>query len=619
MKGWCGKILRVDLTRTKHVIQALDEKLARDYLGGRGFAAKMLWDEVGPDVGPYDPENLFIVAAGPLTGLLLPSSGKLVVAAKSPLTGGYGDGNIGTKAAVQLRKAGYDMLILKGRAEKPTVLVVDDESVSFKDAGDLWGSKTYHAQEVLEEEYGKDAGILLTGPSGEKLVRFAVIVSDYGRAGGRPGLGAVLGSKNVKAIVFKGSGEIPVADEEIADMGKQGYEEVRNAKGYDFWIRQGTMMTVEWAQGNSVLPTWNFTEGVFDQADGISGKTMEEQFKVLRKGCPNCNMQCGNVCEIREGPLKGGKTELDYENAGMLGSNIGIGDMNWVLTLNLLADEMGADTISLGSVMAFITEAYIKGLVSEDKIGIKPRWGDGEAYYRLAEMICNRQGYGDVLAEGVRRVALGLGRGSMAYAMHVKGLEISAYDCHAAPGMALAYGTSPIGAHHKDAWYIAWELKLGREVISREKVEGVIRMQRIRGGLFESAVTCRLPWIELNFNLEWYPKYLKAATGLEFTLEDLWKISDRIYSLIRSYWIREYPDWSREMDYPPEKWFTQPLSKGPLKGWTLKSSDYDQLLTWYYEARGWDRNGIPKISTLKSLGLEYVIDKLKDRGVKLEE
>jgi len=616
--GWTGRILRVDLSNEKHTVQNLDAKDAVDLLGGRGLAVKILWDELRPGTDPFSPENRLIFATGPLTGFALPSSGKLVIAAKSPLTGGYGDGNIGTRASVQLRKAGYDLIVVQGKAKELSLLYVEDDSVEIKSATDLWGRNAYEVQDLLEEEYEK-AGILVIGPGGEKLVRFAVVVSEKGRAGGRTGMGAVMGSKNLKAVVIKGTKEIlAINPEGLKEMAKEGYAEIKAAENYDFWIRQGTMATIEWSQTNSVLPTYNFREGVFDEWEGISGSKMEE-YKVSQKGCPFCNMQCGMQCEIRGGPYKGGICEVDYENIGMLGSNLGIGDFDWALNLNLLADKEGIDTITLGSVLGFATECMEKGLLSKEEVGIDLKWGDSQAMFELAEMVASRKGIGDQMAEGVKRFSAKLGHGSEKFAMHVKGLEITAYDCHAAPGMALAFGTSPIGAHHKDAWFIAWELKLGRDLITKEKVERLIEMQRIRGGFFEAAVTCRLPWIELGFNLEWYPKFLKAVTGLDYTLNDLWLIADRIYNLVRAFWIRENPNWSRKMDYPPDKWFEEPLTKGPLKGAKLDRGAYDQLLSWYYEIRGWDERGIPTKSTLKKSGLDYVIDGLEAVGVTLSQ
>jgi len=610
--GWTGKILRVDLSRGKSVVQDLDPKAAVEFLGGRGLAIKALWEELRPGTDPLSPDNLLIFATGPLTGLTLPSSGKMVIAAKSPLTGGYGDGNIGTKASVQLKKAGYDAVIVSGKAEEPSMIVIEDDNVEIKSAKDLWGVTTYKAQDELEKEYGKNAGILVIGPAGENLVKISVVTSEKGRAGGRPGMGAVMGSKNLKALVVKGSKEIPLDNpKELARLGAEAYKDVKSKEAYDFWIRQGTMMTIEWAQENSALPTYNFNEAVFEGFDKIGGNAMEKMYKVSQKGCPNCNMPCGNITEIKEGPSEGRTTELDYENVAMNGSNLGIDNMNWVMSLNLYSDEAGLDAISMGSVLAFATEAVEKGVLSKEEVGVNLEWGNGPAMLELAKMIANREGFGDTLAEGVARASAKIGNGAERFAMHIKGLEVSAYDCHAYLGMALAYGTSPIGAHHKDAWFISIEVREGRGVASKERVEKLIWMQNTRGGFFESSVTCRLPWVEVGFDLEWYPKFLKAATGLDMTWEDLYIISDRIYSLIRAFWIREKGGWTRNMDYPPVKWFEQPLTKGPLAGTKLDRDSYNQMLDWYYELRGWDSNGIPRKSTLRKLGLEYVIPELE--------
>lgn len=602
MYGWNGRILRVDLSKGKWSVQEYDSSLALNFIGGRGFAIKILWDELEPGTPPLSPKNKFILAAGPLTGLPLASSGKMVVAAKSPLTNGYGDGNVGTFASVYMRKAGYDAVVIDGVSEKPIYLYVENDRVEFIDASDLWGLNSFEAERKLYEIHGKDSGIILIGPAGENLVKYATVVSQEGRAGGRPGMGAVMGSKKLKAVVFKGTREIPLANpSELKELGRRGYEDIKSKSGYDFWIRQGTMMTIEWCQENSTLPTYNYREGVFDFASEIDGYTMEK-LKIKRRGCPFCNMQCGNVV-LDADDLE---SELDYENVAMLGADIGIGDLKKVSVLNRLCDELGLDTISTGNVIGFAMEASEKKLIEE-----KIEWGDFEKAKELIEAIAYRRGIGDLLAEGVKVISERIGGNSYKWAMHVKGLEMSAYDCHAAPGMALAFATSPIGAHHKDAWVISWEMKVGRFNYTEDKVDKVIEFQRIRGGMFESLVTCRFPWIELGFNLDWYEKFLKAATGVTITLNDLYKVGDRIYTLIRAFWVREHKGWSRELDMPPARWFEEPLTKGSLAGAKLDKEKWDKLLSWYYEKRGWDQNGIPKKSTLKELGLNYVISELE--------
>jgi aldehyde:ferredoxin oxidoreductase len=605
MYGWTGKILRVNLTKEKTIVDQYEATFAMSFLGGRGFAIKILWDELRPGVDPLSPANKLVFAAGPLTGWPLPSSGKLVVAAKSPLTRGYGDGNVGTQAAVQMRRAGYDAIIVDGRAKNPTSLLVQDNSVQFLDGKDLWGLNSFEAEKKLRNLHGRSSGTLLIGQAGENMVSFANVVCQEGRAGGRPGIGAVMGSKNLKAVVIIGSGELQSAHpKEMRELGAEAYREVLGKPNYAFWKRQGTMMTVEWSQENSVLPTYNYREGVFDKASDIGGFAMEE-IKVSNRGCPQCNMTCGNVVRDSDGK----DSELDYENVTMLGSNIGLGDLKQVAALNRMADEFGLDTISLGNVLGFAMEASERGVIKE-----KVPWGDFKRSQTLVEDITFKRGLGRVLANGVRSAAEQIGKGSDRWAMHVKGLEISAYDCHTTPGMALAYATSSIGAHHKDAWVISWEVKTGREGYGEEKVDKVIELQRIRAGVFESLTVCRLPWVEVGFELEWYPKFLQAATGLEISWAELNTIGDRIFNLIRAFWVREFGDeWSREMDVPPARWFEEPTTRGPLKDSKLDRSKYDAMLQSYYEKRGWDKRGIPSRTTLSNLGLEDVAEQLGKR------
>jgi len=609
MKGWTGRILRVNLTKGKAVTQEFDSKFALNWLGGRGFAAKILWDELKPGTDPFSPENRLIFATGPLTGASLPSSGKLLVAAKSPLTGGYGDGNIGTWACVMMRKAGYDALIVEGRAEKPTIIKIEDDKTEFLDAKDYWGRGVFETEKDLKKKYGDVTGVVAIGKAGENKVKFANIVSQEGRGGGRPGIGAVMGSKNLKAVAIKGTKELPAADmAELKKLGLEGYKEVLAKPGYKFWKRQGTMMVVDWCQESSVLPTFNYREGVFDEAEAISGSTMEKM-KVAQRGCPQCNMTCGNVITDSQNE----PAELDYENVAMLGSNIGLGDLRKVATLNRLADDYSLDTISLGNTIGFAMEASEKKLIS-DKI----EWGDFEKAKALVEEIANNKGkLGVLLAQGVRYASEKLGKDSSKWAMHVKGLEITAYDCHTTPAMALAFGTAAVGAHHKDAWVISWEVKYGRESYDEAKVDKIIEFQRIRGGMFEGLTACRLPWVEVGFELDWYPRFMKAATGVNITLEDMYKIADRIYALIRAFWVREYgKQWSSAMDMVPARWFTEPLTKGPMKGRKLDKTKYEAMLRMYYKKRGWDSRSIPTKSTLTKLGLADVAQQL-NKHVKL--
>ncbi len=606
MFGWTGKFLHVNLSKGKAVADAYDANLAHDFLGGRGFAIKILWDELKNGIEPFSPDNKLVFAAGPLTGFSLPSSGKLVVASKSPLTGGYGDGNIGTLAAVQMRKAGYDATVVEGRAKKPMILVIRDETVEFLDATDLWELNSFETEKRLSSIYGNTAGILCIGQAGENLVKYATIVSQEGRSGGRPGMGAVMGSKVLKAVVFIGSHDLKAAfPKEMQELGAEAYREVLTRPNYAFWKRQGTMSTIEWSQENSVLPTYNYREGVFDKAEAIGGSAMEA-IKVSNRGCPNCNMTCGNI--VKDSDRK--ESELDYENVAMLGSNIGLGDLKQVAALNRVADEFGLDTISLGNVLGFAMEASEKGLIDQDI-----PWGSFKTTKALiSDITCRKSQLGDALAEGVQSASVAIGQGSDRWAMQVKGLEISAYDCHSTPAMALAYGTSSIGAHHKDAWVISWEAKVGRQGYTAQKVDKVIELQRIRGGVFECLTVCRFPWIEVGLELDWYQKFLRTATGLEMSWDNLNTVADRGFNLTRAFWIREYgKKWDSNMDVPPARWFEEPLSKGAFKGCRLDRDKYGRMQQMYYRRRGWDERGIPRKSTLKRLGLEDAAKQLRGR------
>jgi len=602
MYAWWGRLLRINLTTGKISVNEIDRDILVKFIGGRGLAVKILWDELPAGVDPLSPYNKLVIAGGPLSGIPAPSSGKLVVASKSPLTNGYGDGNIGTMASVQLKKTGFDAIVIEGAAKKPVYIYIEDEKVEIRDADHLWGLDTFTTEDKLLREHGRNVGTLIIGPAGEHLVRYATIVSMKGRSGGRPGIGAVMGSKRVKAIVVKGTKEPKLADpEEYRKVVESSYRDILKSDNYDFWIRQGTMATIVWSHQNSCLPTMNFREGVWELHDTISGDLMEK-LKVDRRGCPYCNMMCGNVIN----DITGEESELDYENVAMLGSNLLLSDLRRVAEINKICDMMGMDTISFGNTVGYVMEASELGYIKE-----RIEWGDHKIVKELAYDTAYRRGLGSFIAEGVMRISRWLGGEAVDFAMHVKGLEISAYNCHAAPGMALAYGTSPIGAHHKDAWIISYEVKTDRFSYSREKVERLIFLQNVRGGMFESLTTCRLPWVEVGLDLSYYPKLLTYATGIEWTLENIFEAANRIYTLIRAFWIREYAGWDRYMDYPPARWFKHPLTKGPLTGAKLDVNKYSEMLNTYYELRGWDENGIPKRETLIKLGLQDVIPVLE--------
>jgi aldehyde:ferredoxin oxidoreductase len=598
MNGWTGRILRVNLSTRTFRAEPFSEAFARKWVGGRGFAVKILYDELKPGIDPLGPDNKFILAVGPIAGIPAPNTGKSVVAAKSPITGGYGDGNLGTRITEHLRKCGYDALVVEGRAERPTMLFIEDDKVEFVPADDVWGKGTYETNDWIYGKYGKGVGVLNIGQGGENLVRYAVVRSLEGRSGGRPGMGAVMGSKRLKAIVAKGSRPIPQADP--AGMKKTGIEDLRKVQEIDKasgWSLQSTTGVLAWCNEVAALPVRNFRKTHHPDAWKVDGERLNNA-RVATYGCPNCTMRCG-ITILDDA---GRESELDYENIGLLGPNLEIFDLPKVAALNYMCDDYGIDTMSSGCVLSFYADAVDHGAVPGDL-----RFGDAEKFKDLLRMIAVRRGpVGNLLADGSLRAARTIGKGSEDYAMQVKGLELAAYNCKFIPGMALAFGVSPIGAHHKESWIITFEIKeTSRESYGPEKAQKVIDLQRIRGGMFEYIVSCRFPWIELGWGLENYPKYFNAVTGLNWGLEDFWSVSDRIYAMIKLFWLREYPQTDRRLDYPPAVWFdpANADTEGPIAGKHLEREKYDGLLQHYYDIRGYDTRGIPTMATLERLGL----------------
>jgi aldehyde:ferredoxin oxidoreductase len=598
MNGWTGQILRVNLTTKTFKVESFTEDFARKWIGGRGFAVKILYDELEPGIDPLGPDNKFVVAVGPIAGIPAPNTGKTVVAAKSPMTGGYGDGNLGTRMTENLRRCGYDALIVEGRAERPTMLYIENDRVEFLPADEVWGKGTYETNDWIYAKYGKGVGVLNIGQAGENMVRYAVVRSLEGRAGGRPGMGAVMGSKRLKAIVAKGTKPIPQAD--AAAMKKVGTDDLRKVQQMDKqsgWSIQSTTGVLAWCNEVAALPVRNFRKTHHPDAWKVDGERLNNA-RIATYGCPNCTMRCGITIHDDAGR----ESELDYENIGLLGPNLELFDLPQVGALNYMCDDYGIDTMSGGCVLSFYADAVDHGAVPGDL-----RFGDVEGFKKVLTAIALRQGQvGDLLAEGSLRAARAIGKGSEAYAMQVKGLEVAAYNCKFIPGMALAFGVSPIGAHHKESWVITFELKqTSRESYGPEKAQKVIDLQRIRGGLFEYIVACRFPWIELGWGLENYPKYFKAVSGLDWTLDDFWTVSDRVYSMIKLFWLREYPETDRKLDYPPAVWFDPANvdTEGPIAGKCLEYDKYDGLLQHYYDIRGYDKRGIPTRATLERLGL----------------
>lgn len=595
-----GRVLRVDLSRSKISVKQLEKSLVRLFVGGRGFGAKMLWDELPRKVDPLSPSNKVIMATGPLTGTYSPASCKVSLVSKSPLTYGYADSSVGGGFAAALKQAGYDVVVLEGASESPVYLYINNGDVELRDARHLWGRRISDVEAALRQELGREFRVLSIGPAGENLVKYASLVTELGRASGRTGMGAIIGSKKVKAIAVYGDNDIPVYDlDELVRVSDEAYSFIRKHDDYDWWIEQGTVRTVDWCQKLGFLPTRNMREAYFERAEEIDGASMAKR-KVAFKSCFACNMPCCNPCASRDGAVL---SELDHENVAMLGSNCGIGSMDDVIKLNKLCDELGLDTISTGSAVAFTMECYERGLLNNYP-GVKLEFGNSAAAAELIEGIAYRKGLGALLADGIAEAAKKIGNDAEFFAMHVKRLEISAYESRTALGQALAYGTCDVGAHHNRCWMILEEVtELGRFNVSIEKAKHIVFLQNARA-LFDILGSCRFTWVELKLPLTYYPRIFKAVTSMDYSLQDLLTVSERVWSLTRAFWAREIDGFGRSYDYVPRRWLEEPLPSGQLAGKHITKEDYDKLLDLWYKLRGWDeKTGLPTRGRLIELGL----------------
>ncbi len=601
MKGYAGKILRVDLTSGRFRTEPVDETMARDYLGGRGFAARLIYDEVkGAD--PLGPDNKLVLASGPLAGVFMPAGAKATFAAKSPATGIYGDANIGGHLAAELKYAGYDAIIFEGRAPAPVYLYIDDGEIDLRPADHLWGQGAVESEQSLKRQLGDEFQIATIGPAGENMVYFACIGHDIGRQAGRTGVGAVMGSKNLKALAIRGSGGVEVADlDEVQRIGREMILKLNNDPGLQVWHDYGLTSVATWANSIGALPTRNYQSGFFEAVDGISHEAMKERIYLSTKACFGCPMACGKFVEVKE---RGVRVEgPEYETVALIGSNCGFDRIEDVAYLNQVCDDLGLDTISAGNAIAFAIECYEKGVIGpKETEGLELRFGDADAFAELARRIAHRQpGIGEALANGVKHAAEVFGDGCDRYAIQVKGLEWSGYEARGAPAMMLAYATCDIGAHHNRAWAITHDIATGRDQLEG-KAEKVIELQHIRP-LFDLLGACRLQWVEMGLDLQYYPQIYNAITGNHATWEELLECAERVFNLTRLYAARELPGFGRSFDYPPARFMEEPVPTGETQGRLISREQMDWLLDRYYELRGWDRNGLPKPETLRRLRL----------------
>jgi len=608
MTGWMGKILRVNLSNGKINQETLDPQVARDFVGGRGLAIYYMLKEVDPNCDALGNENKLIMTAGPLTGTKAPTGGRYMVTTKSPLTGAITCSNSGGNFPAELKKSGFDAIIVEGRAADPVYLWINDGTAELKPAGHLWGKDTHETDDAIRAQTDNKAKTAVIGPAGEKRVLFASIMNDRDRAAGRAGVGAVMGAKKLKGVAVRGTQKVSMANEERFNEMNQKYrgrfKEVKKAGPYPL-TTHGTAITVVATQAHGVFPTRNFQTGQFEEWEAIYGEALTEKYLIKAKPCFSCPIACGRITKVPDGPYQGQGEGPEYETVYSLGSDVGVGDLAALTKANYLCNELGLDTISMGSAIACAMELYEKGHLSESDIGFPLKWGDGEALVKLTRQTGMREGFGDILAEGSLRMATRYGHPELA--MVSKGLDLPGYDPRGTQGLGLNYATSPIGASHMRGDLPYCEL-LGVPV----KIDGltwadkppiVVKWQNVFS-LIDAAGLCVFFSIRylcdptLEIRPEGIMDLLNAATGADYALDELEKIGDRILNAERLFLLRAGFD--RRQDSLPERFTTTPMPDGPAKGVVCH---LDEMLEQYYQIRGWSQDGLPTEEKLNDLGL----------------
>ncbi|MDZ7373560.1 MAG: aldehyde ferredoxin oxidoreductase family protein [candidate division KSB1 bacterium] len=596
MPGWMGRVVRVDLSSGAIQEEPFEERTWRRFLGGRGFGAKVLWDELRPGIDPFSPDNRLIFAVGPLTGTTAATSGRASVSTKSPLTGTITDANTGGKFGVIFKKAGLDALIIQGKAAKPVYILVSDEGIEIKDASDLWGRLTDETTELLLQREGARSSVACIGPAGENLVRFAAIINEKHRAFARGGVGAVMGSKNLKAVVARGLRTVEIADKER--MKFVTYEANKWLRAHPITSKGlpefGTSVLVNIMNEAGVFPAYNFRQNQFEHAEEVSGEAITERILVRKDGCWGCIIQCARRTRIPgdegEGP--------EYESNWALGPNCGIHDLEVITRANYLCNRLGIDTMSAGGTISCAMEMTELGYYDA---GI--RFGEGDKLLEYLRKIAYRDGVGDELAEGSLRFATRHGHPELS--MTVKGQELAAYDPRGAQGQGLAYATTNRGGCHLRGGYLIGRELLGvPRMIDRFSAVGkgshTAILQNL-GAALDSLVVCRFASFALN-EIVW-GRLLTAVTGVQYDPEDVLEAGDRIFNLERMFNVRE--GFRRKDDTLPPRLLQEPAPMGPAKGRVV---ELDRMLDEFYEFRGWDQDGVPTPETLRRLGLEECLN-----------
>lgn len=603
MKGWIGKILRVDLTNRSSRIEELDPTTARMFVGGHGVATKILMDEMDPKVDPLSPDNKMIFSTGPLTGTSAITSGRYMVTSKSPLTGLLGFANSGGFFGPAMRAAGYDHIILEGRSDKPVYLWIDDEKVEIRDAGHIWGKLTDESDEIVRQEVegaGEKARIVCIGPAGEKLVKIAAVINDKHRAAARCGLGAVMGSKNLKAVAVRGTNKVEVADEAGLKAAAKDARETLKANpltGGDF-PRLGTPGLLMPYNQAGIIPVKNFQRSSFgERAGNISGEALEKTYLKKRAACSGCSLACGRVTEVKEAGYKGKGEGPEYETLVMMGANLEIDNLAAITKANYLCNQLGMDTISVGGTIACAMEMFEKGYLTKEEAGLEIKFGDDRLLVKLVEMIGRREGFGDILAEGGFRLAEKYGHPELFMGVHK--MEMPAYDPRGAKGMGINYITSPIGASHGRGYTVAMEILGIPEKIEPATENGkamVAKAFQDMTAAWDATGICLFPI--MGMGADKVIAMLSAAIGVPIVLLEFIKIGERIFNIERLFNLRA--GLKIEDEKLPDRFFNEPLSDGENVGATIS---LQEAMKEYYSLRGWDEKGIPYFGKLKSLGL----------------
>jgi len=598
MFGWQGKILRVNLSTGSIQPEALNEEWAHQYIGARGLGTKYFVEEVDPQIDPLSPDNKVIFMTGPVTGTFAGSAGRYNVVTKGPLNGTIAASNSGGTWGPELKYAGWDGIILEGRADKPVYIYIHNDKVELRSAEGLWGKDVFETTDILKQEIDEEAKVACIGPAGENLVKFACIMNEYHRAAGRSGVGAVMGSKNLKAIVVRGTGSVKVDDpaafmQACQDARQKLREHPVTGAGLAAY---GTNILVNILNEHGGLPVKNFSEAaVFPQAEKISGEYQAEKYLVRNKGCFGCSIGCGRVTNIPQGRFKSTGEGPEYEATWTFGSNLAIDDFEAVCRANFLCNELGLDPITMGGTVSCATELVQRGIIPRSVADL--RWGDGAMLVDLIRKTAYREGFGDELAEGSYRLAEKYGHPE--YSMTVKKQELPAYDPRGQQGIGLNYATSNRGGCHVRGYMTSPEVLGLPEKVDPDATEGKAALLKIfqdLTALCDASGLCLFTTFAIG--LPEIAAQIRTATGLNISDEEYLLAGERIWNMERLFNLKA--GFSKKDDTLPPRLLKEPMPDGPHKGRVV---ELDKMLPEYYKLRGWDEQGIPTQEKLQQLGL----------------